>query len=38
VGDLDLMVFVNAELKREPRVTAVRDFLAEILRGRAAAA
>lgn len=38
VGDLDLMVFVNAELRREPRVTAVRDFLAEILRGRAAAA
>ena len=36
VGQLDLMVFVNADLLREPRVTAVRDFLAEILRARGA--
>jgi molybdate transport repressor ModE-like protein len=32
VGKLDLLVFVGAELRREPRVTAVRDFLFRILR------
>lgn len=33
VGRLDLMLFVNAELRREPRVTAVREFLVETLPG-----
>jgi len=38
VGKLDLMMFVSAELKREPRVTAARNFLVELFadRGRAA--
>jgi len=31
VGRLDLMLFVNAELRREPRVATVRDFLVETL-------
>jgi DNA-binding transcriptional LysR family regulator len=31
VGQLDLMLFVSAALRREPRVTAVRDFLVSIL-------
>ena len=31
VGTLELMVFVSAALRREPRVTAVRDFLVRIL-------
>lgn len=31
VGSMDMMMFVNAELRREPRVTAVRDFFAEVL-------
>ena len=31
VGRLDLMLFVSAALRREPRVTAVRDFLVRIL-------
>jgi molybdate transport repressor ModE-like protein len=31
VGRLDLMLFVSAELRREPRVTAVREFLVETL-------
>ena len=35
VGRLDLMLFVSAELRREPRVTAVREFLIETLGDRA---
>src|SRR5262249_27871668 len=31
VGCLDLVMFVNAGLRREPRVTAARDFLAGLL-------
>jgi molybdate transport repressor ModE-like protein len=31
VGRLDLMLFVSAALRREPRVAAVRDFLIETL-------
>ncbi len=31
VGCLDLVMFVNAGLRREPRVTAARDFLASLL-------
>ena len=31
VGCLDLMMFVNAGLRREPRITAARDFLVELL-------
>ena len=31
VGRLDLMLFVSAELRREPRVAAVRDFLVQTL-------
>ena len=31
VGRLDFMLFVSAALRREPRVTAVRDFLVRIL-------
>jgi molybdate transport repressor ModE-like protein len=31
VGRLDLMLLVSAELRREPRVTVVREFLAEVL-------
>lgn len=37
VDHLEPMVFVNADLLREPRATAVRDFLAEILQARGAA-
>ncbi len=33
VGRLDLMLFVSGELRREPRVTAVREFLADTLGG-----
>jgi molybdate transport repressor ModE-like protein len=33
VGCLDLMMFVNAGLRREPRITAARDFLVELLSG-----
>lgn len=36
VGTLDLMMFVAAQLKREPRVVAARDFLVELLSNRAA--
>lgn len=35
VGSLDLMMFVSAELRREARVIALRDFLADLL-GRSA--
>ncbi|HUL07982.1 MAG TPA: LysR family transcriptional regulator [Candidatus Acidoferrum sp.] len=31
VGGLDLMLFVNAGLRREPRITAARDHLVELL-------
>lgn len=37
VGRLDVMVFAATELRREPRVTAVRDFVMELLRAPAAA-
>ena len=30
VGCLDLMMFVNAGLRREPRIIAARDFLVEL--------
>jgi molybdate transport repressor ModE-like protein len=33
VGRLELMMFVSAGLRREPRVTAARDFLAELFVG-----
>ena len=36
VGRLDLMLFVSAALRREPRVSAVRDFLVRILGAEAA--
>ena len=36
VGCLDLMMFVNAGLRREPRITAARDYLVELLSGQAA--
>ena len=32
VGELDLMLFVSADLRREPRISAVRDFLVALLR------
>jgi len=35
VGCLDLMMFVNAGLRREPRITAARDFLIELLSAHA---
>lgn len=35
VGKLDLMMFVSGELRREPRVTAVRDFLVGLFSERA---
>lgn len=38
VGKLDLMMFVAAELRREARVTAARDFLARLFGDYAAAA
>lgn len=38
VGKLDLMMFVSAELRREARVTAARDFLAGLFSDYAAAA
>ena len=31
VGDLELVALVGADLRREPRVTAVRDFLFDVL-------
>ena len=37
VGTLELMLFVSAALRREPRVTAVRDFLVRILTDETAA-
>jgi len=38
VGCLDLMLFVNAGLRREPRITATRDHLVELLSPYAVAA
>lgn len=37
VGSLDLMMFVSAELRREPRVIAARDLLTELLSRNAGA-
>jgi hypothetical protein len=30
VGHIDLLLFASADLRREPHITAVRDFLIEL--------